>query len=56
MSLPLAGTVVISRVQKMPKTDKYVTPSLWMWLGGFLILAAAIAAVIGGLVYLYSPK
>ncbi len=54
MSLPLVGTVVTSRVQKMPKTDKDVAPSLWMWVGGFYDFSCNYRSVIGGLVYLYS--
>jgi hypothetical protein len=40
----------------MAKTNKQIAPTMWMWVGGFLILGAAIAAIIGGLVYFYSPK
>lgn len=54
MSLPLVGTVVTSRVQKMPKTDKDVAPSLWMWVGGSYDFSCNYRSVIGGLVYLYS--
>jgi hypothetical protein len=56
MSPHLVGTVVTSLVQKMTKTDKEVAPSLRLWVSGFLILAVVIAAIIGGLVYFYSPK
>jgi hypothetical protein len=40
----------------MAKTDKDVAPSLWLWVGGFLTLAAIIAAIIGGYVYFHTAK
>jgi hypothetical protein len=40
----------------MPETDKDVASSLWMSVGGFLISAAIVAAIIGGFVYFHSAK
>jgi hypothetical protein len=50
------GAYILWLELEMPKTDKDVAPSLWKWVAGFLILAAVIAAIIGGLIYFYSAK
>jgi hypothetical protein len=40
----------------MPETEKKYAPSAWKWVGGFLIAAAALAALLGLYVYLHSPR
>lgn len=40
----------------MPETEKKYAPSAWMWVGGFLIVAAVVAAIFALYVYQHSPK
>jgi len=51
-----AGIVVnwpARRWNRMPKTEKQVAPSAWAWIGGALIAAALLAAVIAGYFYFF---
>jgi hypothetical protein len=37
-------------------TEKKDAPAAWKWIGGFLIAAAALAALIAGYFYLHTAK
>jgi hypothetical protein len=55
-SQSLAGTHVSWLVRRNMPTEKHEAPSVWKWIGGFLITAAALAALIAGYFYLHTAK
>jgi hypothetical protein len=44
---------LVASWNRMPKTDKEVAPHAWAWIGGALMAAAVLAAVIAGYFYFF---
>jgi hypothetical protein len=39
----------------MPETEKKYAPSAWIWVGGFLVAVALLAALVAFYFYRHSP-